>query len=76
MSFKSQIVQKAVDVTPDTPYSESQFLYIGSSGDLRVVQPDGTNTTYVGLAIGIWHPIASTMIIDSGTTADEIKVGY
>ena len=76
MSFKSQIVQKAVDITPGTSYDESQFLYLGASGNVVVTQPDGTTTTYTDLAAGYWHPIASTNIVSSGTTATNMKAGY
>ena len=76
MSFKQTIVQKAVDVTPGTPYDLSQFLYVGVSGDVVVTQPDTTTTTYVDLAAGFWHPIASTNVVASGTDATNIKAGY
>ena len=49
MSFKQTIVQKAVDVTPGTPYDLSQFLYVGVSGDVVVTQPDTTTTTTIFL---------------------------
>ncbi len=73
----SQIIpiEKAWDVTPGTSYSKARGLYVGVTGNVVVTQPDATTTTYTGLAAGYWHPIYSTNIVASGTTATNIKAG-
>jgi len=76
MSFKSQVVRKAVDITPGTPYDFAEYLYVGVSGDVVVTQADGTTATYKDLSAGYWHPIASSNIVSSGTTATNMKAGY
>ncbi len=76
MSFKSQIVTKAVDITTDTPYDLAPFLYVGVSGDVVVVQDDDTTVTYKDLAAGFWHPIQSKEVETTNTTATNMKAGY
>lgn len=68
-------IVKAWDVTPGTSYDQARGLYVGVSGDVVVTQPDATTTTYTALAAGFWHPIYSTNIVASGTTATNIKAG-
>ena len=61
------------DVTVDVPYGEfATWLYVGVTGDVSLVEWDGTSITLVGLAAGVWHPIYSIMINSAGTTATDI----
>lgn len=59
--------------TPDTAYGEfATWLYVGVTGNVSLVEWDGTTIVLVGLAAGVWHPIYSIMINSSGTTAANI----
>ncbi len=60
-------------VTPDTAYGEfATWLYVGVTGDVSIVEWDGTTIVLTGLAAGVWHPIYSLMVNSSGTTATNI----
>lgn len=57
-------------VTLDTAYGEfATWLYVGSSGDVSLVQWDGTTIVLPAMAEGVWHPVYSIMINSSGTSA-------
>lgn len=63
-------------VTTDTPYGEfARWLYVGTAGNVSIVCWDGTTVVMTGLAAGIWHPIYSTMVNSSGTTASNLLWG-
>jgi len=57
------------DATYITP---TRGVYVGVSGDLKVIMLDGTAVTFVGLAAGVIHPIVCVLIYDTGTTATSI----
>lgn len=60
-------------VTADTAYGEfATWLYVGVTGDVSIVEWDGTTIVLTGLAAGVWHPIYSIMVNSSGTTATNI----
>lgn len=64
------------DVTPGTPYGEfARWLYVGVTGNISYVKWDGTTQILVGIAAGVWHPIYSTSINSSGTTAASLVWG-
>lgn len=64
----------AAAVTPhDTNrINPTRGLYVGVSGDLKVMMLDGTAVTFVGLAGGVIHPITCVMVYSTGTTATGI----
>jgi len=63
-------------VTLDTPYGEfASWLYVGTSGDVSIVEWDGTTIVLSGLAAGIWHNIGSLMINTADTTATDMVWG-
>jgi len=47
-------------------------LYVGVSGDVKVVMLDGTTVTFVGLAAGIVHPLTVVRVFSTDTTATNI----
>lgn len=62
--------------TLDTPYREfARWLYVGTTGDVSIIEWDGTTIVIPGLAAGIWHPIYSISINSVGTTATGILWG-
>lgn len=50
----------------------TRAIYVGVSGDLRVIMPDNTIVTFVDLAAGIFHPIQIKRVMATGTTATDI----
>lgn len=46
-------------------------IYVGVAGDLKV-DMNGTAVTFVDLAAGIIHPIVTTRVYDTGTSAGSI----
>lgn len=63
-------------VTPGTPYGEfATWLYVGGAGNVAITCWDGTTVTMTGLVAGIWHPIYSTAVNTSGTTATNLLWG-
>jgi len=55
------------DLSPPT-----RGLYVGVSGDIKVISLDGNDVTFVGIAAGIIHPISCTRVYDTGTTATDV----
>lgn len=48
-------------------------IYIGQAGDLAVIlDDDSAPVTFVGLAVGVVHPLRAKRVLDTGTTADNI----
>lgn len=63
-------------VVTDEQYGEfATWLYLGTTGDISIVQWDGTTIILHNLASGVWHPIYSIMINTTGTTAANIRWG-
>lgn len=63
-------------VTLDTAYGEfATWLYVGGTGNVSIVEWDGTSITLTGLVSGVWHPIYSIQVNSVGTTATNILWG-
>ena len=64
-------------VTPadatDLPFRPRAIL-VGTAGDVRMADEDGTLTTVPSLAAGVMHPFSPTQIYSSGTTAVGIVI--
>lgn len=59
--------------------SPSRGIYIGATGNLAVQfvgDKDADSVVLVGLAAGVWHPMQVQKILQTGTTATSIVVGY
>lgn len=57
----------------------SRGIYIGTAGNLAVQfadDPDAGSVVLVGLAVGVWHPMQVQRILQSGSTAGSVLVGY
>lgn len=62
--------------TPGTPYGEfATWLYVGVTGNVSIIEWDGTSITMTGLAAGVWHPVYSLGVNTVGTTATGILWG-
>lgn len=51
-------------------------LYIGTTGNVSAVFPDGTQVTFNSIAAGVVLPIQALRINNSGTTASNIVALY
>jgi len=58
-----------IDVSGADFGQDIRALYVGVTGDVAVTAPNGTKITYVGVAAGVWHPIAANAVLQAGTTA-------
>ena len=69
---------RAAAVTPsDTAdLTNSGFLYVGASGNVKVDTSDGDTVTFTDLAAGIVHPIRVKRVYSTGTTATSILAVY
>ena len=65
---------EAIAVTPSdvTRFTPTRGIYVGVSGDVKVIMLDGTTVTFTGLAGGIIHPIQCVLIFATDTTATNI----
>lgn len=54
--------------------AEPGFLYVGTSGNVKVDTLDGETVTFNSLAAGIVHPILVKKVYSTGTTASDILV--
>lgn len=51
-------------------------LYVGVSGDVKILDMAGVTVTLVGLAAGIFHPVCAVRVFSTGTTATSIVGVY
>ena len=70
----------AVAVTPSDTVNFAggacRGLYIGTAGNVVVVDTAGNVVTYTSMAAGIVHPIQATRINNTNTTASNIVALY
>jgi hypothetical protein len=65
-----------VAVTAGTPLaSESKAIYVGTSGDLVAKLSGGETLTFANLPVGL-YPLSISLVVASGTTADDIVALY
>ena len=77
--MREHCLTSAAAVTPSDTVNlpESGIgLYVGVSGNVKVITRDGQTITMVGLAAGIWHPLEVTKVFATLTTATDILVGW
>lgn len=53
----------------------ARALYIGVSGDVAVIHPDGTTGTFKAVPVGIL-PVSATQVLLTGTAATDIRGLY
>jgi hypothetical protein len=71
--------EKYSSATPDDSNdlsSPTRGIYVGASGDVKVISLDGNDVTFTDLAAGVIHPISCTRIYSTGTTATSIVAIY
>lgn len=70
--------RNAVAVTPADvgTIPATRGLYVGVSGDVKVVMSSLETVTFVGLAAGVVHPLSVVRVFNTGTTATNIVALY
>ena len=63
------LVYSSTDATPSRGGGVTRGLYLEVAGTVKVTWADGTVDTLVGLAAGVIHPMAITLLWKTGTTA-------
>lgn len=53
---------------------QTQIVYVGSAGDLKVIDAVGGTTLFTAMPIG-WYPMQVVQILATGTTAADIVIG-
>ena len=67
--------EHAFSITPsntDPIDHVTRGIYVGASGDLKVLMTGGETVTFVDLAAGVIHPIAVIQVFSTGTDATGI----
>lgn len=69
-----QPARSAVDIVPNnnTEFTRTRGLYIGTTGNLRVVMANEATITFVAIAPGVIHPLSVIQVLATGTTATNI----
>ena len=72
--FNISPATQAEEITPEdeTYTTPTRGLYVGGSGDVKVIMQNGTTVTFAGLAAGVIHPICCVLIFDTDTNATDI----
>lgn len=70
--------EKYSALTPNdsTNITPTRGLYVGVSGDVKVISIDGNTVTFVGLAAGVIHAISCTRVFETDTDAASIVAIY
>lgn len=66
------------DITLRGVNTPARGLILATVGAVSIHDIEGTTITFASgeLAVGIWHPMWIRRILDTGTTATSIKVGF
>jgi hypothetical protein len=70
--------EKYIALTPNdsTNLTPTRGLYVGVSGDVKVISIDGNTVTFIGLAAGEIHWISCTRVFATDTDATDIVAIY
>ena len=69
---------RGVDITPsDTGNIQlTRGIYVGTSGNLAVLNDDGTTIIYKNVAGGYQFGVHTTRVLSTGTTATDLVAMY
>lgn len=78
MSWFRTLPEHAIEVTPsDTGHLEQpSTIYVGVTGDVKVLTVGGEAVTFVGALGGVTIPCVVTRVYDTGTDATNIVALY
>lgn len=54
----------------------TEAIYVGISGDIKLITTGGNTVILKNLQAGIWHPIKATKVFDTDTDATSIIGSY
>jgi len=62
-----------VTVSDTTGFDKTtRGIYVGTSGDLKVITAGGDTVTFYNLTAGIIHPVRCKQVLETGTDATQI----
>lgn len=69
--------QKTVAITPSdaTRYPAARGIYVGGTGNINVIHPDGSTFVYVAVPGGMF-PVQSIGVMLTNTTATNLGASY
>lgn len=82
MSDRSALMTPLRRVVLQTPADGTTFeatraIMIETTGPVAVLMKDDTSSVVIaGLLGGVWHPLQITKVLDTGTTATTVYLGY
>lgn len=62
----------AIDVSSSDQVVQFRGLYVGTSGNVNLVDEAGTTVLFTNVAAGMWHPMGGRKVLNSGTTASGL----
>ncbi len=68
-----------LEVTPSNTEDLPEFavaIYIGTTGNLAVRNSRNQTVIMKGIVAGVWHPVRTTRILATNTTATDILIQY
>lgn len=71
--------ESLISITPSDTVNLTKpirALYVGVSGNVKIIDMTGATITLVGLAAGIFHPVCAVRIFTTDTTATSIVGVY
>jgi hypothetical protein len=71
--------EKLVSVTPSDTVNTTlplRAIYVGVTGNVKILDMAGSTITLVGLAAGIFHPVCAMRVFSTDTTATSIVGVY
>lgn len=51
-------------------------IYVGATGNVNIIDDEGTTVLMTALAAGVWHPVSARVILNTSTTATTILAGF
>ena len=73
MSVRNNTATGGFTITKsDTARISKCYVYVGGTGNVRVLTADGSDITFVGVPAGTTLPISVTQVFSTSTTATSI----
>lgn len=75
--FKTSIPITPSDDTADNyATGEASGIYVGTAGDVSLVDASGTACLFTGLLAGYWYPFVHIRVNNTDTTAEDLRALY
>lgn len=71
-AMSAKVLTKSDTTTYDPPF---RFLYVGGTGDVRVITPDGSDCIFSAVPVGTVLPVIVSQLMSTSTTATLVVGG-